>query len=114
MNKKSQIEIHIELDENRIPENIYWQSDDQVVPMQQEAKAMLLAFWDKQSRNGLSIDLWTKEMTIEEMNIFIFQTLMTMSDTFERATRNSGQARALKDFATEFFKNIQQAPASTK
>ncbi len=114
MNKNSQIELHIELDDNNIPESISWQSNDQVVPVKQEAKAMLLAFWDKQSRNGMSIDLWTKEMTVEEMNIFVFQTLMTMSDTFERATRNSAQAVALKNFANEFFKNIQKEQTAFK
>jgi gliding motility-associated protein GldC len=114
MSRQSQIELRIELDENNIPENIRWQSNDQVIAVPQEAKAMMLALWDKQTRNGMSIDLWTKEMTIEEMNIFVFQTLMTMSDTFERATRNSTQAIALKNFATEFLKNIQQTPASQK
>ncbi len=106
--KKSSIQINITLDENNIPESIQWQSDDQMVPVVQDAKAMMLALWDKQSRNGMSVDLWTKEMTVEEMNIFVFQSLMTMSDTFERATRNAPQANALRAFANEFLKAIQQ------
>jgi gliding motility-associated protein GldC len=106
--KKSSIQINITLDENNIPESIHWQSDDQIVPVVQDAKAMMLSLWDKQSRNGMSVDLWTKEMTVEEMNIFVYQTMMTMSDTFERATRQAPQATALRAFAHEFLKAVQE------
>ncbi len=107
-NKKTTIQLHVHLDEKNIPETIRWESDDQPVPIMQEAKAMMLALWDKQSRNGMSIDLWTKVMTIEEMNIFIYQSLLTMSDTFERATQNHKEASSLRDFASSFLKSVQQ------
>lgn len=111
--KKSNIQITIQMDERNIPEQIQWLSEDQTIPSAQDAKAMMLALWDKQSRNGLSVDLWTKEMTIEEMNLFVFQTLMTMSDTFERATRNTKQAQAIRTFAGDFMKVLQEeAPKS--
>ncbi|MBU6204178.1 MAG: gliding motility protein GldC [Bacteroidetes bacterium] len=111
--KKSSIQITIQMDERNIPEQIQWLSEDQTIPSAQDAKAMMLALWDKQSRNGLSVDLWTKEMTIEEMNLFVFQTLMTMSDTFERATRNTKQAQAIRTFAGDFMKVLQEeAPKS--
>jgi gliding motility-associated protein GldC len=34
----------------------------------------------------MRIDLWTKEMPVDEMKIFFHQTLVAMSDTFHRAT----------------------------
>ena len=52
--------------------------------------------------NTLRMDLWTKEMSIEEMNKFFFQTYITMADTFQRATNEDGMGEAMKDFA-EFF-----------
>lgn len=106
--KKSSIQITIQMDERNIPEQIQWLSEDQTIPSAQDAKAMMLALWDKQSRNGMSVDLWTKEMTIEEMNLFVFQTLMTMSDTFERATRNSQEAASLRTYANAFLKSVQE------
>ncbi|MFN4882114.1 MAG: gliding motility protein GldC [Bacteroidota bacterium] len=106
--KKSSIQINIQMDESNIPERIQWRSEDQTIPSAQDAKAMMLALWDKQSRNGMSVDLWTKEMTIEEMNLFVFQTLMTMSDTFERATRNSQEAASLRTYANAFLKSVQE------
>jgi hypothetical protein len=38
---------------------------------------------------------------------------MTMSDTFERATRNTKQAQAIRTFAGDFMKVLQEeAPKS--
>jgi gliding motility-associated protein GldC len=48
----------------------------------EEAKAVMLSVWDSKAKESLRIDLWTKEMPVDEMKIFFHQTLVTMSDTF--------------------------------
>jgi gliding motility-associated protein GldC len=106
--KKSSINFHIELDEKNIPENINWEASDNNKNGLQNAKAMMIALWDTQQRNGLTIDLWTKEMTIEEMNIFYFQTFMSMSDSFLRATQNKNASENIKSFAKQFFDAVQK------
>lgn len=105
--RQSNIELNIFLDEKNIPETIEWEASDGD-KRKQKAKAMMIALWDEQQRNGISIDLWTKEMTIEEMNIFFFQTLTTMSETFERATQNKNAGANLKAFAQKFFDEVQK------
>ena len=94
--KTSAITIRVTLDERNIPEQIRWSASDAPAGTNDEAKAMLLAFWDGQQRNGVSLDLWTKEMTVEEMNHFFFQTMMTMSDTLQRATQNQQASNELR------------------
>ena len=105
--KTSTINIKVSLDEKNIPEQIRWSASDAPGGANDEARAMLLALWDGKQRNGISLDLWTKEMTVEEMNHFFFQTLMTMSETLQRATQNPKAASELKEFARKFFETVQ-------
>ncbi len=105
--RQSKINIAVTLDEKLIPEKIMWDATDSSIAGWKECRAMLLSMWDHKATSGLSIELWTKEMTVEEMNLFFFQTLMTLSDTFERATMNKESAADMKAFAKNFLEKIK-------
>ena len=79
--KKSNININVTLDENRVPEKLRWSAEDGGVE-DQDAKAMLLSMWDGEQKETLKIDLWTKDMPLDDMKMFFHQTLVTMSETF--------------------------------
>ena len=102
----SAINIEVGLDNKNIPEQINWEATD-AEPGKHESSAMLLALWNAKEKTSMRIDLWTKDMTIPEMNIFIFQTLLGVSETFERATHNKTAANDLRLFAKTFFEKIQ-------
>ena len=72
---------------------------------------MLLALWDAEARNAMRIDLWTREMTVQEMNEFVFQTLVSLADSYQGATRNKDLAAEMKIFAREFADRAAQAEA---
>ena len=73
MSKKSQLNINFELDVNQVPEKISWESVNEGQKTSNTAKASFLSFWDEKQLNTMSLDLWTKEMSIEEMSKFYFQ-----------------------------------------
>lgn len=98
---KADIHISVEREANDIT-NIAWQADEAPESGVQNAKAMILALWDAQSRNSLRIDLWANDMTIDDMNDFFFQTLLSMADTYSRATNNKDIMADMKIFAREF------------
>ena len=75
---KKDIIINVELDKNKIPENIMWSAEDGGVT-NQDVKALILSTWDFDKKETLKIDLWTKDMPLEHMNIFIYQTLVSLS-----------------------------------
>jgi gliding motility-associated protein GldC len=107
---KSSIQIDILLDPNKVPQQISWSATDSNADMVQQAKAMCIAFWDGADKSALRIDLWTKDMMVDEMADFYYQMLMTMADTFKRATQQQGLADDMKTFAHNFqekFKAIQ-------
>jgi len=70
---KSSISIEIELDDNKIPQQINWTASDSTADMMQPAKSMMVAFWDGADKSALRIDLWTKEMMVDEMADFYYQ-----------------------------------------
>lgn len=82
--------------------DIRWRADDAPESGEQVAKALLLALWDAEARNALRIDLWTKEMTVQDMNDFFFQTFLTLADTYQRATGDADMMAEIKIFAREF------------
>ena len=97
----SEIKISVGLDENKVPEKLSWTAEDGGVN-NEEAKAFLLSVWDAKSKESLRIDLWTKEMPVDEMKVFFHQTLVAMTDTYKRATQDTKMADTMKDF-TDYF-----------
>lgn len=100
MSKKSTIDIEVELDVNHVPHKIRWTASD--LEADKKAKAMMLSMWDEQELNTLSMNLWTKEMTVEEMSKFYFQAYLSMAENFEKSTSEDQMALAMREFA-EFF-----------
>ena len=100
--KTSQIGIDVHLDKESLPAQIEWDADDAEFEGKQPAKGIMLSIFDGLQQNAMRIDLWTNDMQVDEMNLFMFQTLATMADTFENATQNKEVADAMRDFAHNF------------
>ena len=105
---KSTITIDVVTDENRVPDSISWTATDTSAENAQKAKAMMISFWDGAEKAALRIDLWTKEMMVDEMADFFYQTMMTMADTYGRATKYTEQVTEMKEFARNFYEEFRQ------
>ena len=102
----SEIKINVTLDENKVPETLHWSAEDGGVN-NEAAKAVLLSVWDHKAKESLRIDLWTKDMPLDEMNVFFHQTLSAMTDTFERATNDSKMSATMRDFCDYFAEKLE-------
>jgi gliding motility-associated protein GldC len=102
--KTSKVAFWVHLDERNVPEAIEWEATDAPEPGRQSASATILSIWDPNDKSALRIDLWTKEMPVQEMSEFYYQTLLTMADSYLNATGNGAAAGALKRFAEEFMR----------
>lgn len=103
---KSTIELQVELDENRVPEKLRWTAQDGGIK-NEEAKAMMLSVWDSKAQETLRIDLWTKDMPVDEMKLFFHQTLVEMSNTFNRATQDEKMTATMMDFCDYFAEKLE-------
>lgn len=102
--KKSEIKITVTLDDDKMPTHIDWSASDAVAVS--SSKALMMSLWDADAKNTLRIDLWTKDMLVDEMKQFYHQSLLSMADTFEHATREKEAAQALRNFAQEFGERL--------
>jgi gliding motility-associated protein GldC len=96
----NQIKINVELDQDKFPKKITWTSDDNPAETAEpECKAMLLSLFDKDYKDTYRIDLWTKEMQVPEMDMFMYYTLKGLADTYFKATKNAELASAMRQLA---------------
>ena len=65
---------------------------------------------DPKDKNTLRIDLWTEDMTVDEMKQFFHQTLLTMADSFERATNERNICEDLRDYCYHFADKMNILP----
>ena len=98
---KQILKFEIELDENHLPVNIEMMASDGV-ENESNIKALMISAWAAQTKETLRIDLWTKDMPVNEMFIMYHQTMMGMAISLEKATGHEKLAGALRDYC-EFF-----------
>lgn len=107
--KQSDISIKIGLNANNLPLEMHWTAKDGGME-NTPAKALLLSLWSPEENNTMKIDLWTKDMSVEEMKQFFHQTLLTMADTFERATGETLICEDLRDYCYHFAEKMEILP----
>ncbi len=102
----SEITLRVGLDANRVPEKLSWSAEDGGID-NEDAKAMLLSVWDSKNQESLKIDLWTKDMPVDEMKTFFHQTLVSLSETFMKATQDEKMTATMKDFCDYFAEKME-------
>ena len=106
--RSSSINIEVVLDADRVPEQISWNATDTTAESARKAKAMMLAFWDGAEKTAMRIDLWTKDMMVDEMADFFYQTFMTMAETYQRATQDQVLTSEMKQYAKDFYSKFRE------
>ena len=106
--KKSVITIEVTLDEKNVPDQIQWKATDSTADAAQKAKALMLSFWDGADKSALRMVLWTKDMMVDEMGDFFYQTIMTMADSLDRATHQHELVHDMKHFAKDFYNKFRE------
>ena len=106
MGKTSEIKFNVTLDENQVPEKINWLATDAGMEKELDSKAIMISVYDTESEETLRMDLWTKEMRVDEMKRFFHQTIVSMADTLQRATNEDKMAADMRDFAQHFAREM--------
>ena len=104
--KKTDIVITVCLDKNRVPEKMSWSAKDGGVS-NQETKAFLFSSWDDVNQETMKIDLWTKDMPVDQMNVFFHQTLVSLSQSYMKATNNEKMTDAFNQFCYYFAEKLE-------
>ena len=107
--KTSEIAVKVGLNANNLPIGMKWTATDGNI-VDSPAKAMMLSMWDHTQNNTMKIDLWTKDLSVEEMKQFFHQTLLTMADSFEKATGEQNICEDLRDYCYHFADKMEILP----
>lgn len=102
--KTTEITFKVTVDENNLPQKIEWNAPDSGEAS--ECSSLMVALWDAKENNTLRIDLWTKDMMVEEMKKFFHQNIVTLSETYVRATGDEITGNKVKKFFNEVGKDL--------
>ena len=102
--KTSQIKFKVTVDDQHVPEHIEWEATESGMEGSRPCKATFVSLWDPKENTTMRIDLWTKEMPVEDMKRFFFENFASMADTYLRATDDNDGAKLIRSFSDEFAK----------
>jgi len=105
--KKSEIYFSIALDDKSVPEAISWRATDAGEKIH-FAKAINISLWDRDEAGTMKIDLWTKDMPVDEMKYFYIDTIGAMAQSIATATSDDVMARKMRDLCEDLTKHVDQ------
>jgi gliding motility-associated protein GldC len=106
--KKSTIQFDIELDSNNVPEKILWDANDKPDGGLTETKTISVSVWDHTQKNTLRIDLWTKDMPVDDMKRFYIESIGGMSQSVLRATGDEFMAREMDALCDKLVEHLRK------
>ena len=106
--KKSEIKFIVELDKENIPEKIEWHADDNAAQGLKESKAVTIGLWDQQNRNTLRIDLWTKDMPVDEMKKFYIDCIGGLAQSILTSTGDEYMASEMNDLCDRLVTHVRE------
>ena len=106
--RESEIKLRVALDAENIPEKIYWDATDKESGGEEEAKAISLNIWDHLNKNTMRIDLWSKDMPMDEMKRFYVDCLGGLAQSILNATGDEFMATAMNRLCDKFVNHLEE------
>jgi gliding motility-associated protein GldC len=108
---QSEIRFKVELDNENVPERIFWDADHKDTPGYAPTKSISVSLWDDHNKNTLRIDLWAKDMPVEEMKRFYIDCLGGISQTLLNATGDEYMSKEINTLCERLVKHVKQESA---
>ena len=113
MSRTAEIKLTVALDGDDIPTRIEWCATEGQEGGPALCQSMMLSLWDSEKKTTAAIDLWTKDTTVDDMNLYFFQVIHKMADTYLRATKNADMANTIREFGDGFGETLGLTGRST-
>jgi gliding motility-associated protein GldC len=102
-----EIKFTIRVDEQNLPRPIEWEATD-AGKGKMKCNSVKIYLWDNEAQNSMHIDLWTKDMLVQQMNVHYIHNLLNMADSYKRSTGNTEGAELFRQFAHRFAAKTNQ------
>ena len=103
---KQTLKFEVELDENNLPNSIKM-LEEKASNSSIDLKALMISAWDAKRKETLRVDIWTKDMPVNDMFIMYHQNMMGMATSLEKSTGQNKLANALRDYCDFFAKETK-------
>ena len=100
--RTAEIKLTVDLDGGNLPTRIKWQASESGEDEPKLCQSMMLSLWDDEKQTTATIDLWTRDMTVAEMNLHFYQVFLNMADSYLSATTNAEGAKLIREFGDRF------------
>ena len=106
MSRTAEIKLTVDLDADNLPVRIEWYASEGQENGPAVCQSMMLSLWDSEKKTTAAIDLWIKDTTVEDMNLYFYQVIHKMADTYLRATKNADMAKSIREFGDGFGESL--------
>lgn len=106
--RKTTINFNIELDNNNVPEKIMWDATDKPEAGLSETKSISVALWDHKQKNTLRIDLWSKDMPVNEMKRFYVDCIGGLAQSVLSATGDEAMSSEMNALCERLVKHLEE------
>ncbi len=106
--KKSTIQFSVELDNNNVPEKIRWDATDKPEDTPSETKSISVSLWDDKQKNTMRIDLWTKDMPVDEMKRFYIECVGGIAQSVLSSTGDERMANEINSLCDRLVEMVRQ------
>ena len=106
--KKSEIHFTVSLDEDNVPDKIEWSATDKEDPDKiEETKSLSISLWDHQQKNTLRIDIWSKDMPVDEMKKFYIDCVGGIAQSALNSTGDEFISNELKAVCEKLAQHVR-------
>jgi gliding motility-associated protein GldC len=105
--RQSEINFTVELDNDNVPDKIYWDATDNPNEGLNDTKGVSIAVWDHYHHNTLKIDLWTKDMEVGDMKRFMIEIMGGIANTVRTATNDATMADEIDALCRTLSKRVE-------
>jgi gliding motility-associated protein GldC len=109
--KKSTINFTIHLDDNNVPEKMEWDATEKPESGLSETKAISINLWDHRQKNTMRIDLWAKDMPVDEMKRFYIDCVGGLSQSVLSSTGDEFIANEMNALCDKLAKHLTESGA---
>jgi len=114
MSRTAEIKMTVDLDGDNVPTRIEWEASEGQEGGPILCESMMLSVWDTENKTTAAIDLWIKDTTIDDINIYFYQVIHKMADTYLKATKNSEISNSIHEFGESFGTSLGILKRSTQ
>jgi gliding motility-associated protein GldC len=106
--REEDILFKIGLDPENVPEKIRWKSAIDGEDKFNTTKAISISLWDHEQKNTPRIDLWTKDMPVDEMKKFYIDSIGGLAQSLLTATGDEYMASEMNNLCEKLVAYLKK------